>query len=44
MCAWIYVANITHTTDPDKRDLATHMKTYNPTEIDEEVVSNYFHS
>ena len=44
MCAYIYVAEITHTSDTDKRYLSPRMTTYSPTELDEKVVSKYFHS
>ena len=42
MCTCAYVAESKHTTEPEKREIAPHTKTYTPTELYEEVVSNYF--
>ena len=43
MCAWIYVADSTHTTEPKNREHYNNMTTYSPTKLDEDVVSNSFH-
>ena len=44
MCAWIYVAYITHTNNPEKEYIDYNLTTYTTTELDKEVVSNSFHS
>ena len=41
MYAWIYVADSTLTTDPEKREIDPHPKTCTATELDGEVVPNY---
>ena len=44
LCAYINVAEIIHTTEPDKIELAPHPTTYTTNELDKELVSNPFHS
>ena len=43
MCAWIYVSESKNTTEPEKREIAPHQTTYTPTELENDVVSNFFH-
>ena len=40
MLDWIYVAESTHTTEPEKIEPTFHMKAYTATELYKEVISN----
>ena len=42
MLDWIYVAESTHTTEPEKIEPDFHMKAYTATELYKEVISNSF--